>query len=281
MPKNTAILAILILFLISSTSIPLFIKSASADVTIYPWDIVYKTPPIITVNSPFNNTIFYANTIFLNFTVTQPTGLWLIQYINDGTITKQMLTGVGYVLDGESYGSFPTSSDLSSPFNYCANMTLVKGFHTLQVYGNASGYVVSGISGNAQYVPITGWSNIIYFETLPIEPTVEVQPLYINGTSLSLNFTVDEPFTKITYSIDNQDNVGIAGNTTLTNLPYGHHNITVYATNPTGNVGASQTINFTIAKPEAFPIVPLAAVSAAVAVVVVAGLLVHFKKRKH
>jgi len=276
-------MAVLIsVLLFSAVTMPLFINLANADVTIYPWDIVYKTPPIITVNSPFNNTIFYANTVLLNFTIKQPTGQWLIQYVDThGGVTKQMLTGFGYVLNGKSYGSFPVSSDLSFSFNYCVNLTLDNGFNTLQVYGNASGYVVSFFV--PQYVPITGWSNTIYFETFPPKPTVQVQPLDINGTSLSLNFTVDEPVSRITYSLDNQDNVSIAGNTTLTNLPYGHHNLTVYATNPAGNVGASQTINFTIAKQEAetFPTTTVAVVSVTVAVVVVAGLLVYHKKHKH
>jgi hypothetical protein len=273
-------IVLLTLFLVMSML--LFANLASADVTIQPWDIVYKTPPIITVNSPINNTIFYGNTVLLNFTITQPTGQWLIQYVDThGGVTKQMLTGFGYVLNGKSYGSFPVSSDLSSSFNYCVNLTLDNGFNTLQVYGNASGYVVSFFV--PQYVPITGWSNTIYFETFPPKPTVQVQPLDINGTSLSLNFTVDEPVSRITYSLDNQDNVSIAGNTTLTNLPYGHHNLTVYATNPAGNVGASQTINFTIAKQEAetFPTTTVAVVSVTVAVVVVAGLLVYHKKHKH
>jgi hypothetical protein len=254
--------------------ISLLVNFASANVEIYPWDIVVGAVPIITVNSPLNNTLLYANSLLLNFTVTKP-ALW----VNGGTTTGQMLTGFGYIFDGKSYGSFPTSSDLSTPFNYFANLTLDKGLHTLQVYENATGYVISGISGNTQYFPITSLSNTIHFETLPAEPTVEVQSLDLNGTSLSLNFTVDEPVTKLTYSLDNQDNVSIAGNTTLTNLPYGSHNITIYATNPAGNVGASQIFEFTVAKPESFPTLTVAAVSGAVAVALGAGLLLY--RRKH
>ena len=176
-----------------------------------------------------------------------------------------MLTGFGYVLDGKVHGLVQTSSDLSSPINYDANLTLARGLHTLQVYAKASGCVVSGIGLDSQYFPITGWSDIIYFETFPTEPTVVLQPLEINGTSLSLNFTVDEPVEQITYSMDNQSNVSIAGNATLTNLPYGDHNFTIYVTNQIGNIGVSQTLKFTIVKPEAFPVVPVAAVFVAVA----------------
>ena len=63
----------------------------------------------------------------------------------------------------------------------------------------------------------------------------------------------------------------------------GFHSITVYANDTFGDMGASETITFTIAIPEPtpFPTAPVAAVSGASAVVVVgAGLLVYFKKRK-
>jgi hypothetical protein len=69
---------------------------------------------------------------------------------------------------------------------------------------------------------------------------------------------------------------------TLTALPNGAHNVTVYATDKDGNVGASQTINFTTAVPKAatFPTVTVAVVSAVAVVLVVAGMLVYFKKHK-
>ena len=44
--------------------------------------------------------------------------------------------------------------------------------------------------------------------------------------------------------------------------------------------GASQTISFTVEKLESFPTAIVAAVSIAVVVLVVAGLLVWFRKRK-
>jgi hypothetical protein len=70
------------------------------------------------------------------------------------------------------------------------------------------------------------------------------------------------------------------GNQTIGNLTNGLHSLTIYANDTLGNTGASQTINFTIAKPESFPTLPVVAFSASV-VVVVAGLSVYFKKRSH
>jgi hypothetical protein len=98
-------------------------------------------------------------------------------------------------------------------------------------------------------------------------------------SDIPLNFTLSEPTSQITYSLDGQENVTIAGNTTLTNLPYGGHNITVYASDLAGNVGNSETIAFTIAKPEPFPTTLFIAGAVSVAVAGV-GLLGYFKKRK-
>jgi hypothetical protein len=54
----------------------------------------------------------------------------------------------------------------------------------------------------------------------------------------------------------------------------------VYANDTFGNIGASETINFAIAKPEPFPTATVVIVSGVVVVVVIAGSLIFFKKRK-
>jgi hypothetical protein len=68
--------------------------------------------------------------------------------------------------------------------------------------------------------------------------------------NISLNFTVNETVTQISYVLDGKENVTVASNTILTNLPYGEHNVTVYATDIAGNVGSSETVIFTVAKPD-------------------------------
>jgi parallel beta-helix repeat protein len=100
-----------------------------------------------------------------------------------------------------------------------------------------------------------------------------------NESSVPLDFTVDKTVNWVGYSIDGQQNVTITGNTTLTGLSSGMHNLTVYANDTFGNMGASQTVNFTI--PQSFPTATVAAASGAAATAIVgAGLVVYFKKRK-
>jgi hypothetical protein len=86
----------------------------------------------------------------------------------------------------------------------------------------------------------------------------------------------------VCYSLDGEKNISITGNSTITNLTNGFHGITVYANDTSGNMGTSETINFTTVKQELFPSASIAIVSVVIAVVVVvAGLLVYFKKHKH
>jgi outer membrane protein assembly factor BamB len=99
-----------------------------------------------------------------------------------------------------------------------------------------------------------------------------------NESSVSLVFTVDKPVNWTGYSLDARENVSIAGNTTLTGLSSGAHNVTVYAEDLFGNIGASVTVVFTA---ETFPILPVAVASVTIVVVVGAVLLVYFRKRKH
>jgi parallel beta-helix repeat protein len=103
-----------------------------------------------------------------------------------------------------------------------------------------------------------------------------------NESSVSLIFNADKAVNWTTYSLDGQQNITLSGNIDLTDLPNSLHNITVYAQDTFGNIGSSETINFTIAKPEpeSFPTVPVAVASVVVVALVVAGLLVYHKKHK-
>jgi len=61
-----------------------------------------------------------------------------------------------------------------------------------------------------------------------------------------LTFTVNETTSWIGFSLDEQPTATISGNTTLTSLPDGSHQVVVYANDTSGNMGASNTIHFTV-----------------------------------
>jgi hypothetical protein len=139
------------------------------------------------------------------------------------------------------------------------------------------------------YYSDTGWSDTQTI-TLSNPPKISfISPQVENYTvsDVPLNFTVDNPISQIAYSLDAKENVTVAGNTTLTGLSNGVHNITVYVNDTYGGTGKSETISFTVAVPEppqsekeTFP-TTLATVSTVVLVGAVGvGLIVYFKKRK-
>ena len=118
----------------------------------------------------------------------------------------------------------------------------------------------------------------------PIITNLSPENKTYSQNNLLLNFTIDEPTSRIGYCLDGQANVTIATNTMLTELAYKEHNITVYAQDLAGNIGSSETIHFSISQPETMPKAFSTAtialgIGASVAVICV-GALVYFKKRK-
>ncbi len=95
-----------------------------------------------------------------------------------------------------------------------------------------------------------------------------------------LGFSVNEAFSQAAYSLDGEDNVTISGNSTVSGLTVGEHNVKIYAWDTVGNVGSSETVTFTVAEPEGVPTAPVAAALAVTIVVVTAGLLLYRRKRK-
>lgn len=128
-------------------------------------------------------------------------------------------------------------------------------------------------------------SPFISLRTNPIITFPSFQNATFTNSSFPLNFTVDHPVSEMAYCLDGQDTVSTSGNTTLTGLSNGQHNVTVYATDELGNVDASDTLFFNVNAQE-FPVVPfpteiVAATSGASVAIIGIGLLIYFKKRKH
>jgi hypothetical protein len=113
----------------------------------------------------------------------------------------------------------------------------------------------------------------------PVVSVVSPENKIYSSSNVSLAVTVNEPVVWTGYSLDGQDNITVTENITLAELPNGLHSLVVFASDLFGNMGVSETVSFTIAVPEPLPTVPIAVSVVAVAVVV-AGLLVYFKKRR-
>jgi N-acetylneuraminic acid mutarotase len=106
------------------------------------------------------------------------------------------------------------------------------------------------------------------------------QNIIYEGSSVALDFVINKPASWIGYSLDGKEITTILGNTTLSDLSVGSHNVTVYAKDVEGNVGSSETLFFSVAKPETFPTTTFAIVSGMILVLVV-GIISLLLFRRH
>lgn len=103
----------------------------------------------------------------------------------------------------------------------------------------------------------------------------------ITQFKLPLNFTINATASWMGYSLDNQSRITINGNTTLTVLSIGSHNITLFASGTFGNMGISNTTFFTIEElPITFP-TTLVATASLVTASMFAVFLFYQRKHKH
>jgi hypothetical protein len=188
-----------------------------------------------------------------------------------------------HVYDPESNTWTVGASKLSA--RYLARVAVVND--VFYVVGGRSGQVspftwVDPSAVNEQYTPFGyGSPDPSYDGTAPEIAVLSPENMTYYTTDVALNFTVNEPSSWMRYSLDGNTTVEISGNTTLTELSYGSHNVTVYTTDAAGNAGTSETIIFTVAEEtEPFPTAPVAGASVATVAVVGVGLLLYFKKRK-
>lgn len=199
---------------------------------------VDATSPTIEILSPENRT-YTSNSVLLNFTTSEATS-W-----------------IGYSLDGHANVSIVGNTTLQE---------LPNGSHSLIVYANDT-------------AENTGSSDKVYFTTS--SPSVLItspeNKTYETG-DIPLTILVNESVSWLAYSLDNNPNVTIVGNTTLSGLSSGGHTIIAYANDTVGNMGISQRVSFTVGKQEPFPIWVVASVAAIVAVGAI--LLVYFTRVK-
>lgn len=174
--------------------------------------------------------------------------------------------------------------------SHCVTVTIVCGLYGY-LGANPPGAPFKQTSpGSLNYTAT--WTDTVYFTidsgagtTEPAPPVDSVPPIISNisldnrtytSTDVPLNFAVNENITSAAYSLDGEDNVTISGNTTLTGLSAGTHNLTVYAWDKAENIGASQTVNFTVANETSTALVVTASAASLAAVAV--GAMGYFKK---
>ena len=255
----------------------------------------YAKPPIVTIPSPVNDTVITANNGSLNFSLTleasnssRPITLGPVSY-KASWMSNNITIGVGDSSAPFLTKTLPLSIDL-------ANMP--EGTQSITVYAYASCEYETrreqtAVSNDPFNVLVFKYLNIYYnaykiggsssvnftFDSLPKVSVLSPINKTYNEDRVPLIFTVDKTVNWFGYSLDGKQNQTITGNTTLSGLSSGLHNVTVYAKDAVGSVGASENIIFAVSLPP-FPYVPAAAVLGISAVVIGASIFVYFKKFK-
>jgi hypothetical protein len=224
-----------------------------------------------------------------------------------------------YTLDGQYEGAIPYNIINPAEFHIVQEAVgqvmlpeLSDGLHSITVTLVVSVHYGGGGKPGAPFQPmspgsseyVATWTDTVHFTVASDEPytpqpqqpvpVVDSTPPEISALALDnqtyvspdvpLNFTLNENASRIAYSLDGAGNVTIAGNSTLAGLSSGWHNVTLYAWDVVGNVGASNAVNFYVSQPASEPDNFLTALVVAPPLAVVAafvvGLVVYSNKRK-
>jgi hypothetical protein len=310
--KRAALALTLISALLLSAAGAFFVKCAGAN-PYFPGEETVPPagtkPPTITVRSPEDKT-YSPSSILLSFTVT----VGDTQPIPNGVYTSAVNTRISevyyeadwlglnitvYLPATDKYGSYLDNGAYTrSSVEFSGDLSNIpQGRHSIVIYATESGVYEGGQIPGGPYVYQNRFnirqSWIVAFTVGAgangtIVKRLEVSLLSIENSTyhesdVPLDFTLSEPASQITYSLDGLDNVTISGNATLTGLSNGEHNVTVYAYAADGYVGTSGTMFFTVAgleSSESFPTVIVVATSAVIIVAIAVGVLVYFKKLK-
>ena len=290
MKRKELALALLLALLFSAMAVTQFVRSGAANPSVFQGHVPPENstkPPSINVTSPLNNTIFDTKDISLRFNAS---------ILKSPKVSSICFTYIYYEATWHQgncslYDYHTDRPSRISEFRYYNLMKgLPEGNHSMVIHAEALGWYDADVvnSNGTKWVsnhPLGVFSfdidsvSTVFFTIDRTSPKISILSIgnkTYGNLDVTLNFTVSESTSKISYTLDGQENVTIVGNTTLTGLSDGGHNITVYATDFANHTSASETIHFTVEVPEPFltTLVP-----ASVAVIGV-GLLVYFKKRK-
>jgi hypothetical protein len=222
----------------------------------------------VKISYPQNQT-YNADSILVNFTIEMGGYCFDFGYNIDGGPIARIAT----IEKVSESGWIPYVTYVFSGSVLLANLS--EGSHSIAVY---HGYQETEM--NKEYEVFS--YDYVNFTIDTLAPNILIyspENAVYNVTNVSLNFTVDEPVSQVTYSLDGQSDVLMNGNTMLTNLTYGEHNITLYATDLVGNIGISDTMFFDIAAPsQPIPTMSIIASLTIVTVTVALGFVVYLKR---
>jgi hypothetical protein len=283
--KNFPITAFILLLFFSAVAGTQAVNSVRANPysqAVYKGEISAPSQPTTTIMSPHNNTNYNIEnlSIILNVSITKTNSQNYQEWISRVYYKSDWLQDDTFVY--EYYNPDPSYiRPKITEFFYRLNFTEIpEGQHHITFYAVETGYYYASLFA---YYGFSANSSSVFIFTVDTTPPVVSVSSVENKTykvcDVPLSFSVNELVSQTSYSLDGQNNVTVAGNTTLTGLSVGEHDVTVYAWDAAGNVGSSETVTFTVAEEPESSTTLVAGISGASVAVVCIGLLLYFRKR--
>jgi len=236
---------------------------------------VGSVPLKVLVFSPNNNSIYRTSDVNLTFNIT--TEGTNIHYLLGAYYKASWLPENVTVYKQNSHSpEFPTLWTYDNKFehmpdgDYSVNITAWGG----------GGYPSERLTYNFFHMTTNVIINFTVDTTAPQVSLISIENKTYRQTDLPLDFVIDEKSAQVSYALDGQDNITISGNVTLSSLPVGSHNITLYATDSAGNIDASDTVSFTVSKLESSPTIPNIAIIGITLTVASIGLILFISRHK-
>jgi hypothetical protein len=293
MRKTAAIATLILELLFSAAVVTQFVSFGAANPYVFQGHVPPEDStrsPSVTVTSPLNNTILDAHDVWIRLNASVPLspkvhsiGFTYIYY--EANWHEGNISLYDYRTDRPSWISEFKYSDLMKGMPE-GNLSMVihteaLGYYDADViYSNGTTWISNHTLGIFTFD--IGSISTVFFtidRTPPKTSVLSIENKTYSDSDVTLNFTVSESTLNISYSLDGQENVTVAGNTTLAGLSNGAHDITVYATDFAGHTSASETIFFSVEVPP-FPTALVATASGASVAIAGVGFLLYFKKRR-
>ena len=213
MKKKTLGLAFIVAFLLSTVAVVHFLRFVEGNPSTRGIAKV-PDPLVVEIKSPFNKT-YNTNLIQLNITAKIPGPYTCMYKVDNGVFIDVPLTVRNPVFGG--------AIDTSILLN------LSDGSHTIIVKAE---YAVACVSFTINTVP-------------PYLSIMKPENVTHNKSDVPLEYMVAD-YPQVSYSLDGKANVSITGNTTLTGIIDGIHNLILFGTSSEGAVVASGLVFFGI-----------------------------------
>jgi hypothetical protein len=189
---------------------------------------------------------------------------------------------IAYSIDGEANSTINTEAipvPLGVQSYYVMNgfatlREMPEGTHYITVYGKYEfPMVYHGVAYDNRTICLT-----INDGNPPVITLLSVENKTYSQSNLQINFRTDESTAWTGFCLDKNANATVTENLTLTELSPGSHTLTLYANDTAGNMGKSETVCFTIARP--FPTLPTLAGMTIATIAKSAIFLRHGKNQK-